>query len=518
MRTMSAIRDDDQPNLMSERKQLITKPDADNDSEGANNAATSHKRPVSFASKYLLYPDSPVEATGCAIDAYARASIYMSSFFVGPALLKLASQQAIDIAGCLAKDEGYDECAKASRIYGFKPSSLLTNMGTIAFLVSAISLPLFGAVVDFTPYRRQIGMFTAFGLAFIKIFELGLGPTTWFFVVCLQIMSSFLYSTHSATMYTYSAELSNQPTIQSKFQSSFALIIFVSMFLYTLEVLIPSRILHFEDVGIARFAILVSIINSVPLLSVGWIYFFRDRPPASKLPKGQTILTAGFRKLASTYKEISSEFRSVKHFLVFSLAWSEAGFAALPTIATTYMSEFLDMNSLQIGAVLLVTMIGGMPGSLIGNYFCRLYQNPVRSVQICLATFTLNTLGAGIFLRANTQHLMYGFAFVWGICQGWMHPQHTTIFVTISPKENGAVEMMGLFLFFCKILSFVPPLIFTILNEVGIPMWIGISSLAMYSFVGFLGLIYMEDYDSMRAYTTSKYVSKTLSRMESTHS
>jgi hypothetical protein len=473
-----------EPGSYSEKSQLIAKSDADKDS----------KQP----SKYLLYQDSPIEATGCCIDVYARATIFMSTFFVGPALLKLASQQAIEIAGCLEVDEGYAECAKASRIYGFKPSSLLTNMGTVASLASIISLPLFGAVVDFTPYRKQVGMITALGVVLIKAFELPLGPTTWFFVACLQVLSSFLYHAHTVTMDTYSAEISDQPTVQSKFQSTFSLIMFGSMFLYMLEVLIPSAILHFDDIKTARYSILVTIVNSLPLFSLGWVYFFRDRPPASKLLNDQTILTAGFRKLASTFNEISSKYKAVERFLVFSIAWSEAGSAALPTVATTYMSEFLEMNSIQIGLVLLTTIIGGMPGALIGNYFCRLYQNPVRSVQICLVIFALNTLLAGTFLRVNTRNWMYGFAFVWGICQGWMHPQHTTIFVTIVPKENGAAELMGLYLFFCKILNFIPTLVFTILNELGLPMWVGISSLVIYFIAGLFGLIYMGDYQLAR--------------------
>eukprot|EP00537_Pseudo-nitzschia_pungens_P001817 CAMPEP_0172373590 /NCGR_PEP_ID=MMETSP1060-20121228/52382_1 /TAXON_ID=37318 /ORGANISM="Pseudo-nitzschia pungens, Strain cf. cingulata" /LENGTH=69 /DNA_ID=CAMNT_0013099973 /DNA_START=58 /DNA_END=264 /DNA_ORIENTATION=+ len=68
---------------------------------------------------------------------------------------------------------------------------------------------------------------------------------------------------------------------------------------------------------------------------------------------------------------------------------------SLPVVSTTYMSEFLEMDSLQIGVVLLIVMIGGMPGSLIGNYFCRLYQNPVKSARLGLIVFTLNTIGAG---------------------------------------------------------------------------------------------------------------------------
>eukprot|EP00536_Pseudo-nitzschia_multiseries_P010942 jgi/Psemu1/326233/estExt_fgenesh1_pg.C_3520006 len=448
-------------------------------------------------SRYLClpYPDSP-EANGCVVDVFARATIVLSSFFVGPALLKLASQQSID--NCESMDN-YEKCMMDPRIYGFKPSSLLTNMGAIASVVSVISLPLVGAAVDFTSYRRQVGMCTAFGLTLIKVLELGFGPNTWFFVACLQVLSSILFQIQKATMYAYSAELSKHPTFQSKFQSSLALTLFASMFIYMFEVELPSRILKFDgDVKTARLAILIAILNCMPLFALSWIYLFRDKPPASNIPMGQTVLTAGFHKLHGSFREISSVYRTVRHFLVFSLAWSEAGITSLPVVSTTYMSEYLEMNSLQIGLVLLIVMIGGMPGSFIGNYFCRLYQNPVKSARLGLVVFTLNTIGAGLFLEPSTKELMYWIGFVWGSCLGWLHPQHTTIFVTLSPKGKGAAEMMGLYLFSCQVLSFIPPLIFTVLNEIGLPMWIGISSLALYTLLGLIGLVCMGDYEAAR--------------------
>ncbi len=484
--------------MTSEKTGLVTKSGSDAaDLEVAGEISASTKG--GFASKHFLYRDAPIEATGCAIDSYARATIFMSRLFVGPALLKLASHSAIHNAGCIAEDEDYEACVEASKIYGFKASSLLTNMGSIAGMISIVSLPLFGAVVDFTPYRKQIGMFTAMGVVLIKFFELGLGPNTWFFVVCLQVVSSILYETHMATMESYSAELSHESKEQSRYQSMFSALIFASMFLYLLEVLMPSVVMHLNDIQTARWAILVAVINSAPLFTVGWMNFFRDRPPASKLSNGQTILTAGFQKLVITFKEISSKYKPVKHFLIYCVGWSEAAIAALPVIATTYMSDYLEMNSQQIGAVLLMTMIGGMPGAFVGNYFCWLFNNPIRSVQLCLITFTINTILAGLFLRPSTRDWMFGFAFVWGICEGWIRPQHTTIFVTIVPIKDGAVELMALFIFFRQILSFLPPLVFTILNESGMPMSIGISSLVIYSILGFVGLLCMADYDTARS-------------------
>lgn len=465
-----------------------------NDSEGyGDKPAASSKR---FAERYLLYKNAPIEATGCCIDSFARSAIFMAAFFVGPALLKLAKQQAIELSNCFPDD---DQCTEAARVYGFKPSSLLTNMKSIASFTSMLMLPLFGAVVDFTPYRKQVGMFTAFAVVVIKGLELVLGPRTWFFVVCIQVLSDLLYQLHTATTESYAAEITNKPMGQSKYQSAFSGIIFVSMFLYVLEVTVFSTVLHMGVVESARLSVLISIINSGPLFVLGWIFCFRDRPSASELPNDQMILTAGFRKLVATFKEISSKYKPVRHFLVSSVSWSEAAVASLPLIATTYMTDYLKFTSQEIGITLLMTMIGGMPGSYVGYYFSRLYQNPVRSAQLCLVVFTITTLLAGMLLRPDKKHWIYVFAIVWGMCEGWLRPQNITIFVTIAPVEKGAVELMGLFIFFRNVMTFFPPMLFTILNEFGVPMWVGLSSLGIYSTVGLKGLTSMVDYEIARS-------------------
>jgi hypothetical protein len=55
----------------------------------------------------------PIEASGLAVDAYARGTVIMSSMFLGPALLKLASEAA----GCKSQLECED-----AKVYGFRPS------------------------------------------------------------------------------------------------------------------------------------------------------------------------------------------------------------------------------------------------------------------------------------------------------------------------------------------------------------------------------------------------------------
>ena len=488
---MTQLSKDDEYRAVTETTKLIQEEDCCHDQTGA-----SQKPPKKIAERYLLYKDAPIEATGCCIDAFARSTIFMAAFFVGPALLKLAEQQAIEVNHCSPDDE---TCAEAARIYGFKPSSLLTNMKSIASFTSMLLLPLFGAVVDSTPYRKQVGMFTAFAVVGIKGMELVVGPSTWFFVVCIQVLSDLLYELHTATTESYAAEITNKPMDQSKYQSAFSGLIFVSMFLYVLEVTVLSTVGHMSLVGTARLSVLLSIVNSGPLLVLGWIHYFRDRPPSSKLSETKMILTAGFRKLVATFREISSKYKPVRHFLVYSVAWSEAAVASLPLIATTYMTDYLKFSSQEIGVALLMTMIGGIPGSFVGYSFSKLYQNPVRSAQLCLVVFTINTLLAGMLLRPDNRHWLFAFALVWGLCEGWLKPQNSTIFVTIAPVQKGAVELMGLYMFSRNVMTFFPPMFFTILNEVGIPMWVGISSLAIYSTMGLIGLTTMVDYEIARS-------------------
>jgi UMF1 family MFS transporter len=209
-----------------------------------------------------------------------------------------------------------------------------------------------------------------------------------------------------------------------------------------------------------------------------------------------------------------------------TMMFSEAANAALATIATTYMSEFLQMTALEIGLTILIVLVFGLPGSWLGH-LCTQRYNPVESTKLCLMLYTLTTAVACVTLVPDHKNLMYLYGALWGVCQGWIHPQHTTIFVTItvareqspspppspqedgnhppstlspssssSSSEQGVVELMGVFLFACQILAFLPPLVFTALNEAGFSMQWGMASLVVYFVIGYWGLVQMGDYQT----------------------
>ena len=459
------------PGLLSSKEN-----NARQDSEG-------ERRPIFFGHipRIFRFDNAPNAATGIAMNVSARATIVMSGVYVGPCLLELATAAALE--NCSSDDD--QVCAQEAKIYGFKPSSLLTNSAIVAGLVSAAVLPVAGAIIDHTTHRRQVGASCAFLLTVIKVVELGISSSTWFYVACLQVVSFVLFQLLTVTEYAYSAEMSNDPTEQSHYQTYFFLVLFVSLILYMFEILIPGKLLGLNDVEMARLAIGVSAIVSIPMFTICWKYLFPDRPALSRVPANQSLLTTGFLRLYETSKTIRSNLPAVKWFLI-AAVFSEAANQAVNTIFTTYCKEYLEMTSLQIGMVILMLLFGGVPGTWIGKKIAIKY-NPIVSAQVCLTVYIATTLGASLQLRPASQNLALLYGFFWGICKGWLHPIHTTIFVTISPKGQ-EVEMMGLYFFACQILTFLPPFVFTVLNENGLSMSLGMASLNIYFALGLFGL------------------------------
>ena len=55
---------------------------------------------------------------------------------------------------------------------------------------------------------------------------------------------------------------------------------------------------------------------------------------------------------------------------------------------------------------------------------------------------------------------------------------------------------MGVYICACQILSWLPPLVFTIMNEAGISMRVGLLTLNAYFFASFVILFFVGDYQA----------------------
>ena len=305
--------------------------------------------------RLFRYDDGPPEATALALDIFARATILMSSIFLGPALLELASEAVV--RECQHLDgEQQTACVEDGRIYGFYPSSLLSNIAIASGLLSSVAMPLFGAIVDHTSYRWKVGAFSSLGLVVVKGVESMVSSATWFPVACLQVLSAILFNMHITTTLAYTSELSTDHVQQTGYNTYFVVVLYVATLLFLAFVTLLSIAFDQGDVGTARIGQVTTSTVSGIFFYVAWKYFFRDRPALSKIPEGQTLLSVGFRKNYATFRRIVRELPQLK-WLTIAIMFGESATGTLITIATTFMKTFLEMDANEIGVVFLAVLV-----------------------------------------------------------------------------------------------------------------------------------------------------------------
>jgi UMF1 family MFS transporter len=183
---------------------------------------------------------------------------------------------------------------------------------------------------------------------------------------------------------------------------------------------------------------------------------------------------------------------ALKWFYV-SVALVDAGINSLATIAITYLTDTLGFSSQENGIAILLMLIGSIPGAIAAGRTTAKF-NPIRSSIVATLILALNTIGAGIVLKEPGQHMeTYIFASVWGLGSGWKWTTDRLLASVLIPPGQDA-ELMGVYLFAGQILTWLPPLVFTVLNEVGVSQRIGIGTLAVYFFLGAFALVRMGSY------------------------
>ena len=119
------------------------------------------------------------EALGYALDLMARSTVFAcSGAFLLPALLKMAKLEA----GCeIEAPEGTNKVPEChGKVYGIRPSSLLTTILTIVAVLSTAMLPLVGAIVDTTTHRRILGRTLAVIVSALLFPTIFVSQDNWF--------------------------------------------------------------------------------------------------------------------------------------------------------------------------------------------------------------------------------------------------------------------------------------------------------------------------------------------------
>ena len=439
--------------------------------------------PFGFIIKSKSGPASE-EAIAWGFDSVARGIAIQAGSFLASAIVILATKEA----GCPKKGD----CEKS--VYGLRPSSLLPVATIIVSLIIAFFMPIFGAIVDYSRYRKTVGLVTSILICLFLGLQLMISQDTWFLVYLFECAGGFFVSVHTTVTLAYLPELTEEEKEITHYISRFTLLQYIFQSFFLVLVVGISRRINAEPETTARIAAAASLGITGLLFTYAWIYLFRKRPALSTVPEGSNLLTSGFRKVVRTCRLIFKDYRPLFWFMLSLVTAPDAGSGVLISIAVTFMTSFLKMTPIQVGiaavTMLLCTAIGGFFYKYLAKFF-----NPLHSFRLCLLSFAVSVMLTTIFTSGpEKKTLIYVFAAFWGVSWGLLIPSQRTLYCTISPRGQ-QTEIMGLFAFANSIIGWLPALVFTTLNENGVNMRLSVGNLSVFLFISFFLTFMIGSYD-----------------------
>jgi len=176
---------------------------------------------------------------------------------------------------------------------------------------------------------------------------------------------------------------------------------------------------------------------------------------------------------------------------------SDGGIQALATIAITYLTDQLQFTARENGIAILLLLCGSVPGAAVSNFWSRYFDPIISSMMALFLLIVVTALFAAFVTGPGQYWRTYFLAFFWGLGVGWKWTCDKLTASSIIP-EGQDTELMGVFLFAGQCLSWLPPLVYTALNEAGVSQRIGVASLDVYLLIALLGYCFMGKYATAR--------------------
>jgi MFS-type transporter involved in bile tolerance (Atg22 family) len=367
-------------------------------------------------------------------------------------------------------------------------------------VTSAALLPLMGAVIDYSPHRLLVGKITTALFLLFTAPQLFLSAKNWFVMAIFQVCVSIFGWAQTAITYAYLPELTPDELALNDYTKSYTMLWFLGMVVYLAVTIAGVSIAGYgdDDLIMARVGAGLALVIATPLLYLAWWKFFQPRQALHKLRDDQRLWSAGFIQLYRTAINIAKNYRSLRWFYM-AISLSDAGLQALVTIVITVNTDTLQFTSRENAIAIMCILLGSIPGAVLANCVTRRY-NPLNSSMAALVLLMVVTAFFAGFITGpgeQSKLLVYLLGVGWGMGVGWKWTCDRMVASSIIPAGQDA-ELMGFFLFSGQVFSWVPPLVFTAINESNVSQQIGVATLNAYFSLSFVCYLIMGSYATAR--------------------
>lgn len=432
---------------------------ADSNGDGSREKSKRFSKRLSKRlSKSLSFYDGHKDAEGYSMLGAGRGAISMANLFLNQSLLTLA----YEAAGC----ELGEQCQ--NKVYGFYPSSWISNIPVIAGVTSAVLMPFFGAVVDHTDYRRGIGIFTAAFLTVVQAVQIYTVLDTWFVMTFFQALAIVLYFTQLVAIYAYLPEIGRDvgENVMAGFTGKFQGVQFGVQFLFLVIIAVVTFFTGFGAVTIAQISQGLVTLACLVFFGLGWGKYIQKRKARRIVPEGSNMFKEAIKNNWATIKSMQKTYKKGMRWFFLAITFSQAAAQTAVSVANIYLTDTLKMGTLEIigffASVLLVSLLGCPLGAWVSRK-----TNAKVSYQIGMIYFFLAISVGALVLEM----LPFYCVFIWGafvgIAFGWFYATEPLFFSMILPEGQEA-ELAGFYMNCSTILMWLPPLFFTLIIEANI--------------------------------------------------
>jgi MFS-type transporter involved in bile tolerance (Atg22 family) len=245
-------------------------------------------------------------------------ALYMSNIFLSTSFIVLAKRDA----GC--DPEAEEECDL--KVFGFKPTSLIMIIATLSSVLAIVFLPIIGAIVDYTPYRRALGITSAVLTIIVQAIQIGTVEETWFFMSLLQVVNSLNASAHALASWSYIPEIADDvgEEVMATYIPQFNMFMFGHQLGFLMLIISLGIKFGLDDAQIAQMSQGVSVLVSGMYYALAW-YFFTGKGARHVLPEGKTLAWAGFEQVVQTIRGIFKYYHSTLGLYFISIVFAESG-------------------------------------------------------------------------------------------------------------------------------------------------------------------------------------------------
>lgn len=345
---------------------------------------------------------------------------------------------------------------------------------SIATIITAILGPILGTASDFKGWKKKLFM-VALLIGALGCILLGF-TSSWLWFLCLFVIAK---SAYSLSLVFYDSMLIDITTpermdnVSAKgyawgyigscipFIASLALVLFYEQLSLTMETAMSICFLL-----IALWWLLLS----VPLILAYHQTYY--------LEKEKHFVKASFLRLKNIFSELKDNPRVL--FFLLAFFFYIDGVYTIIDMATAYGTA-LGLDTTGLLLALLLTQIVAFPAALIFGKLSNLIEN-TKLIKVCILAYFLIAL-YGITLQQQYQFWILAVGV--GIFQGAIQSLSRSYYAKIIPA-NRSGEYFGLYDICGKGASFMGTTLVSLISQVTGMMNIGVGSLAIMFFIGFV--------------------------------